>query len=877
MQGQEYRPFSPDSMLTSTLDHASSTIDDLTLALANFSRVPSPEPPGLSCCCGQECENLRAWQEMKARLESRLTLSAEVGQALLHRHEAYIRRHEVRRQNAFDEESIDDGYSTQDDADNRISELLAKNAALEKRLTQSVVNNEVTEVSNKTILQELQEAKTTISRLSAHQARSMGWDNRITQATKERDDMQQERDFESQRARVAESRFAALKEKTSKLQADVRRLQDELQEKRLHRLESSESILQDARQVLQGGSDQPEVTKVLESLVDDNEVLKRDNMELQRFLADSREDMRALQEELDEQRASRVSRPGANTPTTPSFRQHFYSGSMSSSAIKEHLINPTFGRRNSGARNLEPLNLGSETPHRPISPESLAPSESARNSISHPTPRYPTSPYAPEFHDDGEKHHPTHKPLFLLARTARSDRAIQTETHGALLSPSTVPSHTSSPSPNDPRSESSSFSESSASNMSILLERVAGLLNRMSQADALTLTNRLKRQHLKGADIGYLSRSTVGNIVNDVGALRTQFRALLEDDKAVTVCTRRDLRSLFKVLKDIFSEMGQMRVTLNQVILDPSVAPAVSELSLNPSKAEAESIATQEKDGSWMAPISKLFGAAPAPGITRSVSGRAIPRPPRFVPKLQPALSASATTVNVEFSGSGVGRAVTSTQVQAVSSPASHSNVMGIFAGAPAIPDSWVVLPKVPRRVQSSIRPTETANNRLSRNVDAIIDFANPPREDDEEADYLGPLIQRGLRRKNLSDSSIHSTFMEQEAPAPSPTDGQWSDRTSVLQSLSRKVQNFRLAASSPFSANETGAPPPVVSSGHRAKEKEREKEGKGLSALLSWSGAGVPIEPFAEPPYGSPGDESSMYQRTRLGAQDSAYTRDYY
>ncbi len=83
-----------------------------------------------------------------------------------------------------------------------------------QRLTQALVNNEVTEVSNKTILQELQETKTTVSRLSAHHARSVGWETRMSAAMKERDDMQQERDFESHRARVAESRFAALKDKT---------------------------------------------------------------------------------------------------------------------------------------------------------------------------------------------------------------------------------------------------------------------------------------------------------------------------------------------------------------------------------------------------------------------------------------------------------------------------------------------------------------------------------------------------------------------------------------------------------------------------------------------------------------------------------------
>jgi len=61
-------------------DHlqANTNIDDLTLALANFSRVPSPEPAeALTCCCGNDtCDNLQAWISTKSRLESRLTLSA---------------------------------------------------------------------------------------------------------------------------------------------------------------------------------------------------------------------------------------------------------------------------------------------------------------------------------------------------------------------------------------------------------------------------------------------------------------------------------------------------------------------------------------------------------------------------------------------------------------------------------------------------------------------------------------------------------------------------------------------------------------------------------------------------------------------------------
>ena len=45
-----------------------------------------------------------------------------------------------------------------------------------------------------------------------------------------------------------------------------------------------------------------EVMKVLESLVADNENLKHDTAELQNLLADAREDVRALQEEVEEHR-----------------------------------------------------------------------------------------------------------------------------------------------------------------------------------------------------------------------------------------------------------------------------------------------------------------------------------------------------------------------------------------------------------------------------------------------------------------------------------------------------------------------------------------------------------------------------------------------
>lgn len=53
----------------------------------------------------------------------------------------------------------------------------------------------------------------------------------------------------------------------------------------------------------QSSAEESEISKVLESLVADNEALKRDNAELQHLLDETREDIRTLQDEVDEHRA----------------------------------------------------------------------------------------------------------------------------------------------------------------------------------------------------------------------------------------------------------------------------------------------------------------------------------------------------------------------------------------------------------------------------------------------------------------------------------------------------------------------------------------------------------------------------------------------
>lgn len=866
---------SPISPLASSLQLATSTIDELTLALVNFSRIPSPEPSptALTCCCGNdECENLRTWRDVKNKLDTRLILSAEVGQALLQRHEAYVRRTEHANRALQIEDDKDDMSIT----DSQYNDMMDEREALKKKLDQAMVNNEIAEASHKAVLLELQEARDVISRLSTSNARSIGWESRLAALVQEKEDMQQERDSETQRAKVAEARINALKERTGacnhatchtcdehragKLQAEVRGLQQDLEQRRLNRLESSEHILHEARTHLRdllhsqvGRSaevERTELMNVLETLVQDNETLKREVEELQSLLSQSREEYDEVQRELEEQRALTSPRPHSSLR-----RGHVYSGSMVSLSAPPK----EYGRKRHSSAERRPRYSGIEplspaTTHRtPLPPSPMSAAESLPETPWSPTQSQSRYPISFSGCDDDESYQTDmspektrkRKPLLLLTRS----RGVQTDPP----IPPPIPSPFNSSSPFGPRSESSSVSEnqsqSSQTPMSTLVERISSLMTRMTQADALTLTNRLKRQHIHGADVTHISRTTISTILSEVSGLRALFRSLLEDETSVTTCTRRELRGLFKIFRDAFASMADMRITLNDIILDPSIAPQISKNALGLALDVKE-----DKSGmlgsSWIAPISKLFGPitgvdqpkGPNPNLSRANSSHYPTRPgPRAIPKLGPALSASTTMVNVEFSGSGMTRNVTkaeetlsnpSTPPPQVTEPDNSAKIMDIFAGAPVrSQDPWVVIPRGPRKTQSTVfgLQPETARssldeNRLSRNVDAVLDDQRVTVQSSEPENSL---LQRTLRRRGMSDSSMRSTFIShgediRDPPpntpaspiAPASRAGLWTGQgASMFQTITKRVQTLRGMVDIRPQPNEQspGTPPIIV------------------------------------------------------------------
>src|SRR6266436_8629268 len=97
-------------------------------------------------------------------------------------------------------------------------------------------------------------------------------------------------------------------------------------------------------------------------------------------------------------------------------------------------------------------------------------------------------------------------------------RAVQTDFRpwAGFLSPTSYSGQLCLPaSPNEGESESSSLADN-PSTLGVLLDHVQQLFNRIAQADARTLTTRLKRQKILGADVSYLSHSTVDGIVAEV-------------------------------------------------------------------------------------------------------------------------------------------------------------------------------------------------------------------------------------------------------------------------------------------------------------------------------------------------------------------------
>ena len=83
---------------------------------------------------------------------------------------------------------------------------------LRKRLHTALVDAEVADNGKRALIEELDEVKTSLSKLAVTQAKSTGWEARLLASEQDRDDLKQELDAERQRSRTAEAQVNSLKD-----------------------------------------------------------------------------------------------------------------------------------------------------------------------------------------------------------------------------------------------------------------------------------------------------------------------------------------------------------------------------------------------------------------------------------------------------------------------------------------------------------------------------------------------------------------------------------------------------------------------------------------------------------------------------------------
>jgi len=207
------------------------------------------------------------------------------------------------------------------------------------------------EASNRTLLATLEEDRRTIARLTAENARGVGIDAKLRALVGQRDDLRQELDAERRRATAAEGRARKATERlgasrpplrsadsTAESEAKVGRLTRELDDARNGTTETDQATLMKARALMKlaesapaspnpdcpplpsaAHEGSPELLRLIESLVSENDSLRGEVGELQDML----ETARQIETELRDREDALITAAAADT--TDAARAHLMS------------------------------------------------------------------------------------------------------------------------------------------------------------------------------------------------------------------------------------------------------------------------------------------------------------------------------------------------------------------------------------------------------------------------------------------------------------------------------------------------------------------------------------------------------------------------
>ncbi|BGP22437.1 hypothetical protein Rt10032_c07g3101 [Rhodotorula toruloides] len=288
--------------------------------------TPSPAPPDYSNLI-QSLQSRRPRQAapsaVSSDLEADLQLAAQIGQSLLQEKAALQARLE-----------------TSEKANGKLVDRLARavkeNKSLERRFEETVSSLEQSESSNRNLLSSLETERKTISRLSHDSGKLVATAKSYKALQQQHADSLQELESERRRADGAEAKARKMAERVRELEERLGKAIQDLEEMRQDkvlkeskrgenqtglqevkarhqaRLASSSQAAANARAILGSGSSTPEgshadnpeakeLLKMVETLVEENQLLRSESMELHGLLEKEREEIEASRSRLAEE------------------------------------------------------------------------------------------------------------------------------------------------------------------------------------------------------------------------------------------------------------------------------------------------------------------------------------------------------------------------------------------------------------------------------------------------------------------------------------------------------------------------------------------------------------------------------------------------
>ena len=292
--------------------------------------------------------------------------------------------------------------------------------------------------------------------------------------------------------------------------------------------------------------------------------------------------------------------------------------------------------------------------------------------------------------------------------------------------------------------------------LSSFIETASNTFTKIQKADIDSLASRLQRQKLAG-DVGHLSRTTVQSSVRDIEEWRDHFRKAVDKEarrgvpQDSSLVSRRDFFALLKLQRESLLELARLRQCINEVHLHPSAAAKLLHEHLG-----AHTISTNR---SW---ISRMFT-----GVLSSEPGPA----PAEAPAATAASPMSNETSFVRIAGAesapmAVPRNMPTSRLNGAppsrvmprSRAAALSTSVAVHAhGAYNKPGMLKTKASQPALMEAAIS-TKRATSGAHGDTSMV---APPPWQEHS----LRP------RTRGLSDSSIHSTFLEHGATSDNVVD----------------------------------------------------------------------------------------------------------